>query len=89
VLIDPEKAKIKDPEGGIRKGESVEQAVKEGFQAAHFSFSEIVFNPDHTRAMFKYGFHCGSLCGNGGTVLLEKKDGKWIRSKQNCGRWMS
>ena len=38
--------------------------------------------------MMSYSFRCGSLCGQGGTVVFEKKDGVWKKS-QNCGGWIS
>jgi hypothetical protein len=89
VLIDPDKSKIKDPEDAMRKGASVDKAVDAGFRAGQFSFSEIVFNQKHTMAIFTYSFWCGSLCGNGATVLVEKKNGKWVRSHEFCSIWMS
>ena len=89
VLIDPDNSKIKDPEDAMRKGASVDKAVDAGFRAGQFSFSEIVFNQERTMAIFTYSFWCGSLCGNGATVLLEKKKGKWVRSHEFCGIWMS
>lgn len=89
VLIDAKKAKLQDPEDLIRKGVPVEEAVKAGFASGHFTLSEIVFNQDHTLAVFSYGFHCGSLCGNGGTVLYEKKDDTWSRSSARCTAYIN
>ena len=88
-LIDPNTHKISDPGIAIRKGESVDQAVKAGFEAGVLTLSEIIFDPTHHFAAFSYGFRCGALCGNGGTEVYELKNGKWARSKRFCSIWMS
>jgi hypothetical protein len=89
VLIDPATTKIADPEDAIHKGASVDDAVKAGFAAGQLRLSEILFDKDHNFAIFSYSFHCGRLCGSGGTILLEKKDHKWVRSEEGCGTWIS
>jgi hypothetical protein len=89
VLIDPTVTKIADPEDAIHKGVSVDDAVKAGFAAGQLRLSEVVFDKDHNFAIFSYSFHCGRLCGSGGTILLEKKDHKWVRSEEGCGTWIS
>jgi hypothetical protein len=89
VLVDPAVTKIADPEDAIHKGVSVDDAVKAGFAAGQLRLSEIVFDKDHNFAIFSYSFHCGRLCGSGGTILLEKKDHKWVRSEEGCGTWIS
>ena len=50
--------------------------------------SEIRFDLKHEHAILWYGFRCVGLCGNGGTVVLEKKSGVWKRGKP-CSIWMS
>jgi hypothetical protein len=52
------------------------------------TLSEIRFDKQHKHAIVSYGFYCGSLCGNGGAVVLEKVDGAW-RRKSQCGDWIS
>jgi hypothetical protein len=89
VLIDPANTKIADPEDAIHRGVSVDDAVKAGFAAGQLRLSEVIFDKDHNFAIFSYSFHCGRLCGSGGTVLLEKKDHKWVRSEEGCGTWIS
>lgn len=88
-LVDAEKQRTADPEDAIRKGESVDQAVKSGFASGVLRVSEILFDPTGHLAALNYSFHCGSLCGNGGIVIFELRDGKWKRSKRSCGFWMS
>jgi hypothetical protein len=88
-LVDPETHQIRDPGDAIRQGQSVDDAVNAGFNAGLLTLSEIGFNAKRERAALRYSFHCGRLCGHGGTVLFEKKDGKWVRSKKSCGSWMS
>jgi hypothetical protein len=88
-LVDPAKHQIEDPEDGIRKGQSVDNAVNQGFDAALMTLSEIMFDSSRTHAALSYSFHCGRLCGNGGTVLYKRKAGKWVASKRSCGSWIS
>jgi len=77
-----------DPGNAIRDGKPVDNAVSEGFEHGLFTLGEIRFNRDHTRAVVSFSFWCGSLCGHGNTMLLEKKNGAWKQKKQ-CGGWVS
>lgn len=88
-LVDPTKHEKQDPGDAIRRGESVDTAVERGFAAGIFTFSEIVFNPAHTRAAFSFSFVCGSLCGHGATVVYELRHGEWKQSKSRCQQWVS
>ncbi len=88
-LVDPETTKIADPEDAMKKGASVDDALKAGFAAGQLRLSEIVFNKAHTFAIFSYAFHCGRLCGSGGNVLFERRKKVWIRSEEGCGTWIS
>lgn len=55
-----------------------------------FVFSEIVFNKDHTRAAVQFNFPCGGLCGEGGTVIVVLKRGKWVVVENKyCSGWIS
>jgi hypothetical protein len=92
VLVDPEQQTKEiaenDPERTIGKGRSIEDAVRNGFEHGLVTLSEIRFSKDHNFAIVAYGFRCGGLCGNGGTAVLEKKDGVWQRKSQ-CHDWIS
>jgi hypothetical protein len=88
-LVNPSLHKKRDPGEAIRRGESVDDAVKAGFAAGIFTLSEIVFNPTRDRATFTYSFVCGSLCGNGGTVIYHHVSGKWVQERNTCGSWIS
>lgn len=87
-LVD-RKHKISDPSDAIRHGAPVENAVVGGFSSAIFTLSEIAFDQRHQTAAFSYSFVCGRLCGRGGLVIYELRDGEWKRSKRECGFWIS
>jgi hypothetical protein len=78
-----------DPGSSIKKGKPVKGVVGNAFATGLFSLSEIAFDNQHRRALVSYSFVCGSLCGNGGTLLFEKVDGGWKRSDRICGGWIS
>lgn len=80
---------IKDPGDAIKNGESVENAVIEGYASGLLSLSEIAFDKSHRFAVFKYSFICGRLCGQGGTVVFEKKDDEWEDAHRPCSSWIS
>jgi hypothetical protein len=92
-LVDPEKqTKIvhsSDPSNTIRKGKPVDNTVENAFATALFSMSEIAFDKDHRFGVVSYSFWCGSLCGNGSTLVFRKVKGEWRNTKRNCGGWIS
>ena len=92
TLVDREaqEKEVADNEPGkaIHEGKSVDEAVRNGFAHGLVTLSEIRFDTKHERAIVWYGFNCGSLCGNGGTVIMEKKNGAWTR-KGVCSVWMA
>jgi hypothetical protein len=80
-LVDPE-AQAKEvadnaPDKAIHKGKSISAAVENGFAHGMVQLGEIHFDHEHLHAILSVSFSCGSLCGNGTTVILEKKDGHW------------
>jgi len=77
-----------DPHKAIQNGSSVGHAVANGFAHGKTWVSEIRFDRTHAHAVVFYGFVCGSLCGNGGTVTLEKTAKGWKRKSQ-CSSWVS
>ena len=101
VLVDPDRQhetiEKNDPSKAIQSSISngrplsdseLEDSVKQAFSTGLFTFSEIVFNREHTRAALWYGFHCGMLCGHGNTLVLTKVRGSWKVGK-TCGGWIS
>jgi hypothetical protein len=92
TLVDPDRQKQEvrdnDPEQTIGNGRTIEDAVRNGFAHGVATLSEIRFDKGHKHAIVSYGFFCGSLCGNGGALLLEKIDGVWQR-KSRCDEWIS
>lgn len=88
-VIDASRHQTSDPGDGIRKGSSVDDAVRAGFAAGVLRVSEIILDSTHQLAAMSYSFYCGSLCGNGGTIIFELRDGNWKQSKRTCARWVS
>jgi len=92
VLVDPEAQRkevaVNDPGKAIRNGKSVDEAVNNGFAHGLVTLGEIRFDEKRELAIVWYGFTCGSLCGNGGTLVFEKKNGVWHR-KSSCSTWVS
>jgi len=89
-MVDPRKDHvIRDPGKAIKHGESVGDAVKEGYASGLLSLSEIAFDKSHRFAVFKYYFVCGSLCGQGGTVVFEKRGDEWEDADRRCSSWIS
>lgn len=101
VLVDSkqQEAKVKqsDPENLIKKAidghepvtdDQVKHSVQTAFSVGLFSLSEILFDNGHRHAIVSYSFHCGMLCGNGGTSVLQKTGNKW-KVKKTCSSWVS
>ena len=76
--------------GGTTRARKVtEDTVKEVFASGLFSMSEIVFDKTHHYAIVSYAFLCGSLCGNGAGLVLEKDGNEWKITSRQCGGWVS
>jgi hypothetical protein len=80
-LVDPEaqarEVANNDPDKAIHSGKSISDAVENGFAHGMVQLGEIHFDQEHMHAILSVSFSCGRLCGNGTTVILEKKDGRW------------
>jgi hypothetical protein len=91
MLVDAKKqaaiVRRNDPDN--RVGKSVHDAVRDAFATGLFSVSEIAFDKEHQHALVSYGFYCGSLCGNGATVIFEKVGDVWKKTDRMCGGWVS
>lgn len=101
VLVDPEKQKSKvehsDPQNLIKNAineaepvtdEQLNKSLELAFATGLFSFSEIVFDKGHRRAIVSYSFVCGSLCGHGNSLVLTKIGNTW-KIRKACGSWIS
>jgi hypothetical protein len=92
-LVDPKKqtriVHSNDPSDTIRKGEPVTDAVESAYSTALFSMSEIAFDKERRFAVVSYRFWCGSLCGQGSTLVFKKIKGEWRNANRNCGSWIS
>jgi hypothetical protein len=101
VLVDPEqqKSKVKqnDPQNLVKKAidgrepvtdEQLNKSVELAFSTGLFSLSEIVFDKGHRHAFVGYSFVCGSLCGHGNDLVLERTGNRW-KVKRTCSSWIS
>jgi hypothetical protein len=80
-LVDPE-AQAKevadnDPDKAIQNGHKIGDAVENGFAHGMVQLGEIHFDQEHLHAILSVSFSCGRLCGNGTTIILEKRNGTW------------
>jgi hypothetical protein len=91
-LVNPKEhskiAHANDPEKTMKEGKSVDDAVRGAFASGLFSMSEIAFDKERRYAVVSYSFWCGTLCGQGATVLFKKVNGVW-RAERYCTRWIS
>ncbi len=80
-----------DVRAGVRQGLSVDEAVDRAFAAGWMNISEVTFDTTGRYALLEYTFTCGSLCGNGGAVIMQRgADGHWTRTNRRCGGgWVS
>ena len=80
-LVNTRHYKVADPGRAIRKGQSVGQAVAQGFAAGIWFVSEIAFDSSHQHAVMKHTFYCGRLCGYGATTVYEKATDGWVEQE--------
>jgi hypothetical protein len=78
-----------DPERTIGGRTPAKDAVKNALATGLFSMSEIAFDREHHLAWVSYSFWCGSLCGNGSTLVFEKIGTEWKKANRSCGGWIS
>jgi hypothetical protein len=92
-LVDPDlqmkEVEKNDPWSSIQKGNSVDDAVKNGFSHGLLTFSEIQFDKNHSHAILTFGFYCGRECGNGGTILMSKTDAGIWKPTGRCHQWIA
>jgi hypothetical protein len=101
VIVDPSEQQKKidkgDPQNLVKRAiddhvpvsdTELDDSIKQAFKQGVFSLSEIMFDKKHQRALVSYSFVCGSLCGNGNTMILTKAKGNWRVSK-TCSSWVS
>jgi hypothetical protein len=101
TLVDPMRqrstVKENDPQNLMKKviderekvtDEQLDQPLKQAFRTGLFTLSEIAFDKEHRRAVVSYSFVCGTLCGHGDTLVLQKIGQNWKIAKR-CGGWIS
>jgi hypothetical protein len=94
TVVDPathaEEMRARDPMAAIAEGTSVERAVTAAVETGLLQVSEVGFDVSGGHALMTYSFTCGSLCGHGGTALLDRVGGRWTLSSRTCGPvWIS
>lgn len=100
VVVDPDRQNMQiednDPQKLVKKAidqekvseKELDDSVKRAFETGLFTLSEIVFDKQHRHAVVAYSFVCGSLCGNGNTLVLNKVGQTW-KVDHMCGGWIS
>lgn len=78
---------------------AIRQAITHGVPAATagemrleanlLEISEIAFDTTRRFAAIRYGFSCGQLCGEGGTVIFDKTADGWRDSHRGCLGWIA
>jgi len=72
-----------------RDGKLVNDPLEKAQGAGFLILSEVAFDRKHEYAVLTFRFECWGLCGNGGTVVFQKHDGKWMPSSRSCPQWAS
>jgi hypothetical protein len=68
----------------VAKGESVDKAVENAVSAGLLELSEVVFAVGRGLTVMKFRFSCGTLCGQGGPLVLGRSGHEWKRSERSC-----
>jgi hypothetical protein len=92
TMVDPDtqgKVIRKNDPSRTMRDKSVDQAVQDAFATGLLSLSEVVFDKARQFAVMNFGFRCGGLCEHGETIVFQKVDGQWKRTKRQCGSWIS
>jgi hypothetical protein len=80
----------REPSAAIQRGVTdIDRLVRDAFETGMLSLSGVSFDSSGRYALLSYGFRCGGLCGHGGTVVLERKSGRWKPSEFACRDWDS
>jgi len=86
TLVDAEEQKkiiyTTEPHWMYRENELVNETVEKAIAAGFLILSEIAFDKKHRCAVLSYWFECLGLCGHGGKVVLEKRNGTWALSRR-------
>jgi hypothetical protein len=72
-----------------RDGKLVNESLETAQAAGYLILSEVTFDRKREYAALTFRFECWGLCGNGGTVVFQKRDGKWMPSSRSCPQFAS
>ncbi len=86
---DPQRLVHAAIDGRVVSDRQLDEAVTNAFRTALLQVSEIAFDKTGRFAVMQFSFYCGSLCGHGGTLVFEKRKGRWRQTKRECGGWVS
>jgi hypothetical protein len=67
----------------------ISKIIEEGRPAGILSFSNIAFDADKSVAVLHFSLTCGSLCGYGETLVLDRTVSGWVPRQTRCDAWMS
>lgn len=88
-VVDPDIQRLlirtHDPSRNIMGDDNIDEAIQAAFDAGLLQVSDVGFDITGQRAVLTFSFSCGMLCGHAGTAMLERRDGRWVRSQQECG----
>ena len=63
--------------------------IEEGRPAGIISLSSVAYNQNKTIAVLNFSMYCGSLCGYGETLVLDKTNTGWTLRPGTCDAFMS
>ena len=69
--------------------ESINRSTETGRPTGILSLSSVAFNPEKSVAVLHFSYVCGSLCGGGETLVLDKTASGWIQRSATCHGWIS
>lgn len=72
-----------------RNGKLVNESLEKAKTVGFLILSEVAFDEKHQYAVLTFSFECWGLCGSGGTIVFQKRNGAWLPSKRSCPHWAS
>ena len=67
----------------------ISKTIEEGRPAGILSLSSVAFDANKSVAVLHLSFTCGSLCGGGKTLVLDKTPSGWVQRPTTCDAWIS
>ena len=67
----------------------ISETIEAGRPAGIISLSSVAFNQNKSVAVLQFSLVCGTLCGYGETLVLDKTASGWAQRPQTCEAWIS